>query len=466
MKPWLKYLLLVSIAAAVNLNNLFNDYALDDCVVLTQNRFVQNGLAGIPAILNSDYAAGYTDKPGQLAAVRYRPLTLITFALEYHFFKLNPKVSHAINILLFVLLVVLLYRLFVAFFPFNPNAIWIGALVFAVHPIHAEVIANVKGRDELLAFLWIVLSLNWMLNPKQKHEPIAMLMACICFGLALLTKETAITFLGIIPLTFFYVKQYNPRKTLLKTFPFLLTTLLYVLIRFWLVGNKQYAVFDVANSPYLYASINQAFATKIWVVFKYLWMVLWPLHLSSDYGYNQIPYINVWDPYFLASSISLLILCYYIILAIPKRSYMAFSMVWFFITLSVGTNIFFDLGAPMADRMLFQPSWGYAIGLGFIAEKCFRHSRYLTGIFLLTLIGWYALKTVERNAQWKNNQVLFLADVQQAPNCARLNLFACEQLVIKANTEINPQLKKADLEKAIFYGKKAIAIHPKFAYAY
>ena len=152
--------ILIFIAVGLNANTLFNDYALDDAVVMTENRFVAKGLNGISEILTSDYVYGYTSKENILTGVRYRPFSLIFFAVEHQFFGANPLVSHLINILLFTLLTALLYKLLQVsvFREQNQYLAFVTCLLFAVHPIHTEVIANVKSRDELIAFIFILFS--------------------------------------------------------------------------------------------------------------------------------------------------------------------------------------------------------------------------------------------------------------------------------------------------------------------
>ena len=82
----------------VYMNTLKLNYALDDSAAITDNKFVQEGSHGIPKLMTVDFwyfsgrSLGY-----------YRPLSLITFAIEYQLFGLSCHVSHLNNILLFAL---------------------------------------------------------------------------------------------------------------------------------------------------------------------------------------------------------------------------------------------------------------------------------------------------------------------------------------------------------------------------
>ena len=105
-------ILLVFIAIAINANTLFNEYVLDDAIVISDNQFVAKGIHGIPEIITQSYFKGYKKLENlEFSGGRYRPFALVIFALEYQFFGANPVVSHLINVLLFALLIVSLFYL-------------------------------------------------------------------------------------------------------------------------------------------------------------------------------------------------------------------------------------------------------------------------------------------------------------------------------------------------------------------
>src|ERR1035437_2452171 len=90
-------IILALLSVGLNINTLFHQYALDDEVVLKENKFVKKRIKGIPDILRTDYVYGYTIKENILTGARYRPLSLILFAFEYQFLGANPLISHLIN---------------------------------------------------------------------------------------------------------------------------------------------------------------------------------------------------------------------------------------------------------------------------------------------------------------------------------------------------------------------------------
>src|SRR3972149_7555568 len=141
-------------------NTLTHEYALDDAIVINQNLFTKNGISGIQDILSYDTFTGFFGKEKKLVeGGRYRPFSLITFAIEYEFFGLSPHISHFINIALYAFTAIMLFLVLSALFAGYRqkyrflNIPFITTLIFIIHPVHTEVVANIKGRDEILALL-------------------------------------------------------------------------------------------------------------------------------------------------------------------------------------------------------------------------------------------------------------------------------------------------------------------------
>jgi hypothetical protein len=163
-------LVLAAVCFALYANTLKNGFALDDVMVFKENKIVAKGLSGIAELLSTPHMRGYLVIPNDL----YRPLSLVMFAIEYQFFGASPFIGHLVNILLFAGCVIMLFLFLNNFFNGKKTAIaFIGAFVFALHPIHTEVVANMKSSDELFCFFFAFLSLNifmsYMRDGKMKQ---------------------------------------------------------------------------------------------------------------------------------------------------------------------------------------------------------------------------------------------------------------------------------------------------------
>src|SRR5258705_7901226 len=128
------------------------NYAADDSSVTTENKLTKQGLKGIPEILKTDYWYGASG----LRVPQYRPLPLVMLAVEWEFFPANPKLSHFLNVLLYAITCWLLFRLLCRLFTQNLIFPFAVCLLFVAHPIHTEVVNNIKSGDEILCFLFAV----------------------------------------------------------------------------------------------------------------------------------------------------------------------------------------------------------------------------------------------------------------------------------------------------------------------
>jgi hypothetical protein len=457
------------LATSLYVNTVFNDYALDDGIVITENNFTRQGLAGIPGILTSDAFSNITK--ADLAGGRYRPLCVVTFAVEVAFFGLDPSVSHLVNALLYgilCLLIFIFFRLYV--FRDNIPAAFIATLIFSVHPLHTDAVANIKGRDELLSLLLLVACMIFYLRFSVSKKPLFLIGSLIAFFLSLLSKENGITFIAIIPLLDYFFIRKTLKSSLPAALPFIAIFAGYFFLRYLIAGLPTGENTEVMNAPFLLATAGEAFATKLMVLGKDLWMLVFPHPLSYDYSYSQVPYVQLSNWKCILSVLANFALLVVAIRLFNKRHVLSFAILFYFITLSIVSNFVFDVGSPFNERFLFQPSLGFAMAAAFLLTRLsgtrkpgYTYAAYAL-VSLLLLAG--GIITVMRNPVWKNNDILFSTDVLHAPNSAKTNNFAAIIYLNQATVEKDSIQKQELFEKAIRGFQKALLIHPDFADPY
>ena len=244
-------LILMGLAAVLYVNTLSNDYALDDKIVISNNQFTQQGFGGIWDHLTNESFVGFFGTQKELVAgARYRPLSLVTFSIENALFGNSPGFSHFVNLLLYALTVLVLYRWLRSLTDENKTMLGLALItvaLFAAHPLHTEVIANIKGRDDLLAFLFAILAGSWALRADAKSA----LWSGVFFFLALMSKESAIAFVLILPLfTYTFQKEGEPFPW--RSFlPIIGATVAFLALRFSVVGFTKTDVADqFFNNPF------------------------------------------------------------------------------------------------------------------------------------------------------------------------------------------------------------------------
>lgn len=260
--PFYYALLVAGIAILLYANTLGHHYCYDDYAVIVDNPATQKGWQGIPQI--------FTQKTYLPDREVYRPLTQATFAAEVALYGNNPMPAHIFNVLLYAATCVGVFYLFHLLFA--NLGIWLpagAALLFAALPVHTEVVANIKSRDELLMlFFGLGALLAWVKGLQTQKLPYIGL-ALIAFTAAALCKENAVTLLGIMILVAYYVAA-HPRATLSlwwkKHKPALLATSLmagYLCYLALTLQTKQMAWYNLALLlPFLTLSFGVKWAGK------------------------------------------------------------------------------------------------------------------------------------------------------------------------------------------------------------
>ncbi len=450
-------------------NTISNEYALDDGIVITENAFTKKGLAGIKEIFAQQTFANVSEVNTELSGGRYRPLSVAMFAIEYQFFGPRPSVNHLVNVLLYGFLCVLLFY-FLKQYVFKEKipVAFIATILFAAHPLHTDVVSNIKGRDEILCLLLLMACLLFYLEYAQKKKFLLLIASLATYFLSLLSKENGITFLAVIPLLLYFFMNKRLMNAIVAVFPFILVFVGYLMMRLSITGFSQSSTQEVMNAPFVKAIGDEAFATKVMILGKDLWMLAFPHPLSYDYSYNQIPYVHFSDWRCLLSILANGVLVFFAVKLFNKRHIISFAILFYFVTLSIISNFVFDVGSPFNERFLFQPSIGFAIAIAFLIgylgtlKGNYIYKAIAISFFLFLAIAG-SIKTILRNPEWKNNESLFTADVRHAPNSAKTNNHAGVAFLKMGERQKDTIQKNKYFEMAIPYFKRALQIYPEFA---
>ncbi len=476
-------------------NTLRHDYALDDAIVIYDNMYVQEGLAGVPGILSKDTFYGFFKEEGKanlVAGGRYRPLTLVLFALEYQLFGRTPFVGHLINGLWYGLTVAVLYLLLLQLF--RPaqgagRAYFIAlatSALFAAHPIHTEVVANIKGRDEILALLGSLAALYFSLRSYREQKPLLNMLAGLVFFLGLMSKENAITFLAVVPLAYYFFTKASLKQIVQQSMPLLAAALVFLAIRFAVLGwGLGEPVNEMMNNPFIKVEGNsyvpftaaERLATIIFSLGKYLQLLFFPLVLSHDYYPRQVGVMNFGDWRVLLSLLAYAAMLVYALRQLPRKDAMSFAILYFLATLSIVSNLFFPVGTHLAERLMFMPSVGFSLVLALLGYRwaswragagkppAYRHFVPVLAALAIAVLAFSA-RTVLRNPVWKDNYTLFLTDVAYSPNSAKLRNAAGGELITQSVKEENAARRPAMLQEAVGHLEQALRIHPNYKNAY
>jgi protein O-mannosyl-transferase len=460
--------LLLAIAAAaaiaVYANSLPNGFALDDPAVVAENPLVTSH--AFARILIAPYHHGPTQAtPTGL----YRPLTTLTFAVNHALGGLRPLGYHAVNVALHALVSALVLLLGIEL-SLAPRAALAGALLFAVHPVHSEAVANVSGRAELLAAAFflgalLVFARGREQNGRLRGGPLAG--AAALSLLAMLSKEHAVTFVGVAAAWELLMRREpdmsvpaflrTRRPELLRTFSVLLLPVFaYLAARAAVMGTlllPASAVTPIEN-PAVGLPLLERWATALAAAGRYAKVLLFPRTLSPDYSFAEIsPVRSLLDPWLLAGAACALALAIALVAAWRRSRPLAMLILLALLPFSVVSNFPFTIGTILAERLAYLPSVGLCVLAGAVWPLAVRRAgRRTAGALGAIVLLAASARTFAANLAWRDDLALYSHAITAAPRSVRV----LGNLAVELAT-------RGRLEEATPLLERAVALAPDFA---
>jgi len=451
-------------------NTVFNQFSLDDSY-LTSAKDIQQGIKGIPDIFTSFYA---TDSGGKTFG--YRPIVRTTFAIEQSITGIHPGVSHAVNILLYLLMSLILFkilkRLFRGYNLFFPFLI---AVLFIAHPVHTEIVASLKNRDEILAFGFALLALDYFLKFIDFKKQKFLYWGILFYLLAFLSKASVFAFLVAIPLIFYYFTNIKLKNIIILALAFVGMALFAAFFPKVVLPDMTRPIAMVENPLPFDSSIWNHLGTGLYIILYYLRLLLYPHPLVYYYGYNMIPVVNLANIWVIVSFIIYTGMFIYAIYKIKSKDVLSFAIIFFMISMGMYSNILVPIPGIIAERFLLIPSLAFSIAIVYVLFKVFKvdfkspsefNSR-MAGIALIVFIILipYAVKTYSRNIDWRTKFMLYEADLPHLENSVKANDFYAEQLMYQVNIELQKPVNvtkflRPTIDKTIKHWKRAVEILP------
>lgn len=423
MKPGLlpTFILLAVIALLIYANSIENEFVFDDIPLIAKNQQIKK-IENIPRLLGLTGQRPY-----------YRPLRMVSYVLDYHFFKLTPAGYHLSNIFLHVLTGWLVFLLALHLSRNYGTALTVS-LLFIVHPIHTENVAYISGRRDILATLFYLLGFYLFLKYRKTEN--RFLLPCIIFSylLAVLSKEMAVTLPAVL-LAYDLIEHFpgrDNRNILPALYHKFLISIKNVLQKYtffylsFFVVAALFVYYKVVIAPpthgyeYYGGHLWTNFFTVARILVYYLKLLFFPIVLNADYSFNAFSVTDSFKDISAWASICLLCLILWAgISAFGRNRMLTFSILWFFITLLPVCHII-PHHELLAEHYLYLPSFGICFIAGTFIHNFLKNKSSLgyytfLGIVLVLL----SLRTIDRNSDWKNAMTLWKKTVTTAPACAR-----------------------------------------------
>lgn len=464
------------VAILLYANTIGHDFTQDDGVVITSNIFTKEGVSGIIDILSYDTFFGAYNDDSQnniVAGGRYRPLTLVMFALEYEIFGQNPLIGHLMNVLLYAFLCWLIYVTLASLLNRVDNGSTIAfgaALIYTLHPLHTEVVANIKSRDEIMVMIFSMLTLWYFIKFIEVNKARHLLTALGLFFLGLMSKENAITFVAVIPLALFLFKNVSFWKATKIAMYSLIPVSIFLVIRSSAIGSDFGALpMELLNNPFLkwdgnkYISFTfmEKMASILYSSLLYLKLLVFPHPLTHDYYPYVIPKVNFTNIFVITSFVGHVALLVFGLYNLTKKRILAFGILFYFTTFSIVSNVFFPIGTNMAERFMFMPSLGFSLVLVYLLKKLLQKNNYVFLSLTALIIVGFAVKTIARNMAWKDDYTLTTSDAKVSEKSAKIYLALADVSIKKGQSLTGDANKQTELyNNALRHALKSIELHP------
>jgi tetratricopeptide (TPR) repeat protein len=415
-----------AVAVLAFLNSLSNGFSYDDLHVIVENTGLHD-LATLPETLAGPYWPGQYG-PGLGI---WRPVVTGLWGLEWASFGDNPVAFHVLNVLLHsgvtILTVAVLGQLLPA------AAAFLAGLVFAVHSVHVEAVANVVGMAELLAAFFYLLACLVFLRGGSKLGPGRFSAILLLYALASLSKESAVTLPGALLLLDGARRSLNLREvgSYLRERWGLYCGLAAVA---GVVLLARYAVLGSVARPFapLGADLLEEIP-RIWTVAA-TWphivrLLFFPLDLSVDYGPAVIPVELGWNAVNTAGAVLALSALSLALVSWRRGGNMGpgrlssrapgFGVVWFVVTFSPTSHLLFLAGVLLAERTLYLPSVGFAAAVGWGLLRLHQERPFLMRALLVAGLCGLAARSWTRTPTWANNLEVFSTLTAEHPEAGR-----------------------------------------------
>ncbi|XP_047126673.1 protein O-mannosyl-transferase TMTC1 isoform X1 [Hydra vulgaris] len=461
--------LLTCLAFICFYNALDNELVHDDIFAITNNMDLRPETPFVNLFYNDFWGRSIKDNKSHKS---YRPLTILTFRLNYMIHNLQPFGYHLVNVVLHMVVVnVFFYALYKYIFRGVRSSLF-AALIFTTHPVHVEAVTGVVGRADVLSCLFFLLCFIFFIRYSEERKfknrcssiffCLALLFGTIC----LFVKEhSAMVFFVCILYNMInnkknlqrdFLELYsgkknkefirnisNKTKDMLKENILLLTwvTILFGL-RIIIMGSElpKFQIEDnpASFSPYLTTRIM----TYIYLLVFNCQLFLIPYTLCYDWQGSSIPLVESISDYR-----NLQTLMFFVILTslfwkniidcskCSKIVLVGFILLW--IPFIPASNIFLRVGFVVAERILYISSLGFCILVAYgldVLIVFFKNKKLLYTLFSGQIL-LYSIKTITYNKVWKSRESLFRSGINTLPHNAKVHYNFANFLKDTNNTE-------------------------------
>jgi tetratricopeptide (TPR) repeat protein len=380
----------------------------------------------------------------------YRPATTLSYLFNYAVLGNGNRPAgyhwvnfalHALNILLVYVLGLLVFR--------NPAAAVALAALWGVHPALTESVTNLVGRADLLAGFGVLAGLVcYIQSVSATGRRRLMWLAGVAMATALgaFSKESGVVAIAAIAIYDLAFVKAPWRERLPGYAAAAVPILLFLYQRGQVLANLPLGLVPFGDNPLTGADFFTSRMTAVKVIGKYLWLLVFPLRLSSDYSYHQIPLFTWgdWEAWAALAVCAAAVAA--AIYSFRRNRTIFFFVAFFFATLAPASNVAMRIGTIMAERFLYLPAIGL---LGCLVWALFRIPRRQAVYGALAVaVVLLAGRTWARNLDWYDDSTLWASAEKASPGSFKVHAILADQW----------QQKEGGIDRAVAESDRALAI--------
>jgi len=452
-RKYIVLLLVLALTVLVYSNSIRNGFvSYDDDKYIAGNEYIK----GVSA---SNVGAMFTD----FYFSNYHPLTTLSYAIDYHFAfdKVSGKIDagrfHLVNLLFHLLNVLLVFQLiYLLIRKMNLSAI--GALLFAIHPMHVESVSWISERkDVLYAFFFLLSVIAYIYYQRNEGKYKYLVYSFVCFCLSLLSKSMAVTLPVLLLLLDYYKKRKIGLRNVLEKIPFFALSLVFGIIAI----KSQQAGGAISDLTPSFSMFDRVFMVSYGLLF-YVFKFFAPFNLSVLHSYPELigGGLPIWYYFSMVAMIGVLGLL--IFKSFKFKREIVFGLLFFLVTVSVVLQVFPVGQAIVAERYSYIPY----IGLIFIVIQLYIFIKeknvlffnsikpYVIGVLTIYIMVFSYL-TWNRNKVWKDSLSLWTDVVEKNARDYYGHYGVGNALYVKG-----------EFDEALKHYNASIDIRPTFALSY
>jgi protein O-mannosyl-transferase len=406
--------ILVALTFIAYYNSLANGFVWDDHQQIVMNPTLRPA-APLTQIFSSDIRFAHQDPSVQNQT--YRPLQMLTYRIVAGTFGLNPVPFHLASLLLAIACVLAAFAVF-RLLTRSTFTAFAAAALFAVYPIHTEAVDWIAALPDLGCTFFLLIAFALFLAARRTEKPrqpawLFPLLSLAAYAIALLWKETAAVFPILVIVYALIVEKTNLRVALKTSAAYWALLALYIAIRAAVLGGLATGTRNWALNPLQFLLTISHLTLSYWL------KLAWPFQLNAYYVFS--PLRSLTDPRAIAAILFVLAAIAALVYLIRRAPLPAFAALWVSIALlpamdiyAVGRNVF-------AERYLYLPSIGFCLLLALAAARLIdlapEKLRKPAAVSLLVIaVSAFAVATIQRNPDWKDDKTLFAETLVRSPN--------------------------------------------------